>query len=102
MDYQIVLHPDLGLSPSDFICAWNEEEETSTKGEAYLASSESKTFDPALMEAIVLSITTGIVSSALYDLIKRVLAKKGVKHTHIEEIKRPDGTHWLRVDIEEK
>ena len=102
MDYQIILHPDLGLSSSDFIDAWNEEAEASTEGEAYLASSESKAFDPALMEAIVLSVSTGLVSSALYDLIKQVLAKKGVKHTHIEETKKPDGTHFLIVDIDEK
>ena len=55
------------------------------------------------MSEIVLSLTTGIVGNALYDLIKQVLVKKGVhKHTHIAEIKKPDGTRLLIVDIDER
>ncbi len=40
---------------------------------------------------------------ALYELIKKVLAKQVVrKHMHIEEMKKPDGTRLLVIDIEEK
>ena len=102
-DYQIALSPDLGLNPADFIVAWNEETATRTNGQAHLAPATGKHYDAALMSEIVLSLTTGIVGNALYDLIKQVLVKKGVhKHTHIAEMKKPDGTRLLIVDIDEQ
>ena len=101
-EYQIALSPDLGLKPADFIVAWNEEAAAHANGEASLALSAGKHYDAALMSEIVLSLTTGIVGNALYDLIKQVLVKKGVhKHTHIAEMKKPDGTRLLIIDIDE-
>src|SRR5712692_4513939 len=102
-EYQIALTPDLGLRPADFVNAWNEGAETRTNGEAQLASATSREYDAGLVGEIVLSLTTGIVGNALYELIKGVLMKKGVqKHIHIEERKKPDGTRLLLVDIDEK
>ncbi len=52
---------------------------------------------------MLLGVTTGVAGNALYDLIKKVLVKQGVrKHTHIEEMKKPDGTRLLVIDVEEK
>src|SRR5579863_4935058 len=103
--YHIALSPDLGLSPADFVAAWNEDAAARTNGETQLAESISKDYlDPTLVNEIVLSLTTGIVGNALYDLIKAVLLKKGIhkKHTHIHETKKPDGTRLLVVDIDEE
>ena len=103
-NYQIALSPDLGLSAADFVAAWNEDAEARTNGETRLAASTGKDyFDAALANEIVLSLTTGIVGNALYDLIKAVLVKRGVhhKHTHIQETKKSDGTRLLVVDIDE-
>ena len=102
-DYHIAISPDLGLKPADFIAAWNEETVTRTNGQAHLAPSTGRDYDAALMSEIVLSLTTGIVGNALYDLVKWVLVKKGVhKHTHIEEMKKSDGTRLLIVDIDKR
>ena len=102
-DYQIALSPDLGLASADFVTAWNEEAETRTNGEARLAPTPSKGYLDPLTGTIVIGVVTGVAGNGIYDLIKRVLSKKGVrKHTHLEDLKKPDGTHLLIVDIDEK
>jgi hypothetical protein len=90
-EYQIALSPDLGLSPADFIAVWNEDTETHAITEARLAPSSSTHYDPTLIAAILLSIGTGIAGNTLYDLIKRVLVKKGI-HTHTH--RRDEKARW--------
>jgi hypothetical protein len=101
--YQIALSLDLGISSDDFLEAWNEDTETRNLSEAYPMSSAGKSFDPALIAGIMISVGTGVASNVVYDLVKKVLIKKGVsKHTHIEQMKKSDGTSVLVVDIDEK
>jgi hypothetical protein len=104
MEYQILLAPDLDLSPAGFVASWNEEAAAYNLPQARLMPAASKQYDQALLDAIVLSVTTGVASSALYDLIKRVVAKKkgGHTRTHIEERKKADGSQLLVVDIDEE
>jgi|SRR5947209_5522114 hypothetical protein len=104
MEYQILLSPDLDLRPADFVASWNEEAAAHNLPQAHLVPSASKQYDQALLQEIVLSLTTGVASSAIYELIKYVVVKKkgGHKHTHIEESKKADGTHLLVVDIDEE
>lgn len=104
MEYQILLSPDLDLSPADFVTSWNEEAAAHNLPQARLVPSASKQYDQPLLDAIVLSVTTGVASNVLYELIKRVVVKKkgGHTHTHIEESKKADGTRLLVVDIDEE
>ncbi len=104
-EYHIALSPDLGLTPDDFIVAWNQDPQAGANGQTSLAETTGKEYyDATLANEIILSLTTGIVGNALYDLIKAVLIKKGAhkKHTHIHETKKPDGTRLLIVDIDEE
>jgi len=82
MEYQLALPPDLGLSPADFVAAWNASAECRTIAQASLASSTSAQYDPLLVGAIAVLSSRGIglATNALYDLIKQVLTTKGV-HT---------------------
>src|ERR687885_742418 len=100
MEYQIILSPDLDLCPADFVTSWNEEAAAHNLPQAHLIPSASKQYDQALLDAIVLSVTTGVASNVLYELIKRVVVKKkgGHTHTHIEESRKADGTRLLVVD----
>jgi hypothetical protein len=103
--YHIALSPDLGLSPADFVAAWNEDAQARTNGETQLADATGKEYyAAALANEIILSLTTGIAGNALYDLIKAVLLKKGVhkKHTHIQETKKRGGTRLLIIDVDEE
>ncbi len=100
-EYQIALSPDLDLTPVDFAAAWNADNETHSIAKAHVVPSTGTSYDPTLIAGALISITTGLASNVLYDLIKQVLAKKGHKHTHIEETKKPDGTRILVIDIGE-
>ena len=39
-DYEIVLSPDLGISPADFAATWNETAEARSIGEARVAAAK--------------------------------------------------------------
>ncbi|HEU5383750.1 MAG TPA: hypothetical protein VFV38_50770 [Ktedonobacteraceae bacterium] len=103
-DYYIVLSPDLGLSPEEFIASWNEGEECREKAVARLVSPSNQQYDIGLFAEILLSLVTNMASSAVYDLIKKALTKResSSKHLHIEALRKPDGTNFIVVDIDEK
>ena len=102
-NYQIALSPALGLSPADFVAAWNEDAEARKEAEASLVPSTSEHYDPSLLVTILLTVATGAASNVLSEFIIRVVEKKkeSHKHTHVEETKKSDGTRLLVVDIDE-
>ena len=103
-DYEIVLSPDLGISPADFAAAWNETAEARGIGEARVAAAKGEQFDLTLLATILISVGTGAASNIISDLVMKVFEKRGVpkhKHTHIEHVKKPDGSETFVVDIDE-
>jgi hypothetical protein len=103
-DYEIVLSPDLGISPADFAAAWNETDEARSIGEARVAAAKGEQFDLTLLATILISVGTGAASNIISDLIMKVFEKRSVsrhKHTHIEHVKKPDGSETFVVDIDE-
>jgi hypothetical protein len=104
MDYQIALSPDLNLTPTDFIAAWNEAPECRAVAEARLAKSVSAQYDPLSVGVAALgSVAAGVAANALYALIKRIVVKKGVtKQTEFVAIDFPDGSRLIVVKIIEE
>ena len=110
-DYEVVLSPELAITPEEFAQAWNEALETRTLATVHLSEAKGATFIDPLLVGALLSIPATVASSALYDLIKdiihRLQEKKRTqgqtshKHIHIEQTKKPDGTQIIVVDIEE-
>ncbi len=107
MDYQIALAPDLEISPEEFAAAWNEMQETQAVGSTTLTRSKNESFFDAATMTIIVSTASGIgiglVTNAIYDVLKNALIKKGKphKHTKITQLKQPDGTQLIVVDEEE-
>ena len=103
-EYYIALSPDLELSPIEFAAAWNEEKECRDVAIARLVPPASQQYDFTLLAEIVLTLVTNIGSSAVYDLIKKALTKRGgpKKHLHIEALQKPDGTRFLVIDSDEE
>jgi hypothetical protein len=112
--YQIALSPDLDITPEEFANAWNENDASRTIAEARLSEAKGMRFFDPMLVTILISVGTGVASNLLSDLIKGIIQqlrdKKGAqssqgttthKHTHIEQVKKPDGTQILVVDIEE-
>jgi len=106
MEYQLAFAPDLNVRANDFVQTWNESQEYCAVAEASLDTDSAKGyFDPALVDGAIAVLTTlggGIVTNALYDLIKQALVKKGVhKKIRIVQVDKPDGTHIHVVTIDE-
>jgi len=100
MDYQIALSPDLGVSPEDFVSAWNELPECCAVADARVEAEAPRSFEPLTAGAIVIGLVSGIVTNALYDLIKKALVKKGVREqVELSQIERPDGSRIILVKM---
>ncbi len=105
MDYEIILSPDLGISAEEFANAWNATTETHDLATAHLATSRGAQFDPTLLVAIIISVTTGATANIISDRILKLLEKHNGqqkhKHTHIELEEKRDGSKRFIVDIDE-
>ena len=103
MEYQIALAPELKLSSADFAGAWNNTPECRAVAEAQVEQATATQYDPFVVAGVVAllgSIATGLVTSAIYDLIKQALVKQGV-HQRIEimELEQGRGKRLLVVTI---
>ena len=100
---EIVLSPDLHISPAEFAAAWNELAATQDVGSAHIANSKGVQYDPALVTTIIITIVGGAAANVISAAIQKVLEKHGKtgKHTHIEHVKKPDGTESFIADIDE-
>src|SRR5712692_37670 len=102
---EIILSPDLQISPTEFAAAWNElaeERNVHHIGEARVEKAKGAQYDLALLATILITVGGGAAANVLSALIMKVLEKKGAhKHTHIEHVKKPDGTESFIADIDE-
>jgi hypothetical protein len=106
MEYHVALSPELGLSPEQFVAAWNATADCQAAAEASVTSPRSAQFDPTLLGVtltVASSLALGVASNALYDLIPQLLAGQGVrKRTEILQVEQPDGSRLLVVTITEE
>lgn len=105
MEYQLVFSPRLSITPGDFVSEWNNEITAQTVAQAHLAPAANRAYNDPLLDAAWLVASTlgmGIATNALYDLLKKVLAKKEPKkHIKITKLDQPDGTHLLIFEEEQ-
>ena len=103
-DYEIVLSPDLEISPADFATAWNELTETRDIGPARVEKAKGVQYDLTLLATILITVGGGAAANIISAYITKILEQHGkpAKHTHIEHIKKPDGTESFIVDIDEQ
>ena len=112
--YQIALSPDLHITLEEFATAWNEDDIARTFAEARLSQAKGTQFFDPMLVTVLLSVGTGVAANLLSELIEGVIQRltdkknpqssQGTpthKHTHIEHIKKPDGSEMLIVDIDE-
>jgi hypothetical protein len=111
VDYTIAFAPDLGLSPQEFIAAWNSASARSDVGEAQLIDQPPQDFalDPELIQQglVLLSGATGVAAGIglemLKDTVKDILAqylKQKMSRTpsiRVETVRQPGGAYLLVV-----
>ena len=61
-------------------------------------------YDPTLVATILITVLGGTAANVISAYIMKVLEKHGkpAKHTHIEHLKKPDGTESFIADIDER
>ena len=99
---RVALSPELNLDANAFVAAWNESPASRDVSEARVELPSSQQFDPLVATglAVLGNVAIGLLTSALYDLIKQTLARKGVtKQTEITQLKQPDGSVLLVVSV---
>lgn len=101
---EIVLSPNLHISPTEFAIAWNELTETRDVGEARVEKAKGAQYDLTLLATILITVGGGAAANVISAYIMKILEKHGkpAKHTHIEHLKKPDGTESFIVDIDEQ
>jgi hypothetical protein len=106
MEYQVALSPELGLAPADLVSEWNATPASRRVADARLEHAGERRFDPTLAAGAMVvlgNVALSLASSALYDLIKAAVARRGVRRTtEVREVHRPDGTRLLVVTTTEE
>ncbi len=104
-NYEIVLSPDLAISPADFVALWNATTETHDIAEAHLSTPKGAFYDPTLIVGILITVGSGVATNVISDQINKLLEKrkeqKEHKHTHIEYEEKRDGSKRFIVDTDE-
>ncbi len=118
MEYQLVISPDLDITPAEFAAAWNENAENRALSEAVVEPAKGAQYDPITLALIIFTIGTavasGVLSQQINDTIQRLRNKKATRtqsqsqsalasrRIHTEETVMPDGKRMLVTDIEEQ
>lgn len=108
MEYQLVLSPDIDLSPSDIQAAWEADTHARMVATVKIVASTSRTLDPTIVEGIVTFVSTvaaGVLTNLLTDVLKDALEKKSGakgqhtrKHLKITAHQQPGGAQVLVVE----
>jgi hypothetical protein len=106
MPIQLVIDPSLQLSASRFAAAWNADGRTRALATAHAQQAGAAAYDPGLGEVVLLlgtQMALAVAGNALYDLIKDLLLKQGVRQPlHVAQHPQPDGGDLLIVSAEEE
>lgn len=103
MNEKIVFDPALGITPAQFVAAWNDNPAYVSQGAARVEATETaKSMDLASTGlAVVSNIAIGLLTSLIYDLVKGVLAERNEEtQIQVQEVPQPDGTTLLVVLVE--
>jgi hypothetical protein len=109
--YTIALDPELGISPTDLVNAWNTDPNASAAAEAHIIPASQVDYDPFSVGvlAVLGSVAVGLATNALYDLLKAAVQRSlqaRQQPTRIETtvrlLEQPDGTRVLIVSRREE
>lgn len=106
METKIIFSLDLSLDTAAFIENWNADPACQPVAAARLETIQHKgMFNLSLADGVITligTLTVGIATNALYDLIKSQIVKQGVRvETEYMELTQPDGTKLVVVKKKE-
>ena len=97
MEYKVALDPSLDLKTEEFVERWNSSEEHHKVAKAHLEEGKGELLDPTgTTLAILGGVAIGVMTNALYDLIKKLVAKEESTVSY-KLIKQSDGTNLIVI-----
>lgn len=104
MAQKIALDPALGLTPAQLAAAWNANPTTAAHGPARTEAAPPGQFTnfAEIGFMVVSSLSIGLLTNYLYDLIKGVFADKPAPTIAIHPVKQPDGSTVIVVVVEKQ
>lgn len=79
----VVVDPGLGVSAEQFAAAWNVDPDAAGRGVARVEPAAERAFVPGLVEWVVLPLAVNLLSSAVYDVIKRVATRNSGRRKEV-------------------
>jgi hypothetical protein len=82
----VAVDPSVGVDPAGFVAAWGEVPEAAQAGPARVESVAPGQFVPGVAELIWVPLAVNLVSSAVYDVVRRVVqrARRGREVSEVE------------------
>jgi hypothetical protein len=74
----VALDPGAGVDPAVLAAAWNGDEAAAAAGVARVDAAGPREFIPGVVELVVVPLAVNLASSAVYDLVKRLV--RGLRH----------------------
>ena len=71
----IVLDPGAGVTPAELAGAWNADGEAKVAGPARAEAISGGVYLPGVMELIIVPLAVNLASSAVYDLVRKLVIK---------------------------
>ena len=71
----IALDPDAGVKPAEVAAAWNADTEAKAAGTARAEERAGEEFFTGVVELVVVPLLVNVASSAVYDLVKRLMTR---------------------------
>ena len=71
----IALDPAAGVKPDELAAAWNADTEATVAGTARAEETGGEEFFTGVVELVVIPLLVNVASSAVYDLVKRLVTR---------------------------
>lgn len=102
----VALDPTVGVEAPLFAAAWSEDREArGVSGDAIVVPAPGAVFLPGVVELVAIPLAVNLVSSALYDMVKRLLASSrrpaatGIGDLEVAETLTAEGKRLLVIRL---
>ena len=102
MEQKIALDPALGLTAAELAAVWNANPTTAAHGRARTEAVPPGQFMDFAKAGflVVSSISLGLLTNYIYDLIKDAFADKPAPAIAVHQLDQPDGSKLVVVVVE--
>lgn len=105
MQYHVALDPELELSASEFVTAWNASQHAAEAPASLAEASRESFLSPEITVALIsaaVSVPTTIIATFISDYLKKKFIEKEAPKVTVTTIYTPDGQPvWIIKQIKE-